>query len=60
MVIHVEVCKAHPFTIRHPAKVRVRLPLEVSRLAGKAIHEAHEFTQIVIKLNGRRSACPLV
>lgn len=40
VVIHVEVREAHPLPIGHLAKVRMRLPLEVSGLARKAIHEA--------------------
>ena len=35
MVIHVEVCEAHPFTIRHLAELGMRLPMEVSGLERK-------------------------
>ena len=40
VMIHVKVREAHPFPIGHLAKVRVGLPLEVSGLPRKAIHEA--------------------
>jgi len=36
MMVHMKVCEAHPFPIRHLTKVRVRLPLEVPGLSSKS------------------------
>ena len=49
VMVHVKVCKTHPFPICHAAKVWVRLPLEVLGLSRKAVHKVLQFTQIAVK-----------
>jgi hypothetical protein len=60
VMVHVKVSQTHPFLLEQLVKLGMNLPLEVSGLSRKAIHETLQLVHVVVEFYGRSAACVLV